>query len=100
MMLVEPALDDPQIAAVRAEEEIGDGADPGNGAEQEVEADIPGHPGDMPFRHAEVARFPDDPGAEARRDEVAGDGNEVEHDVEAHRPVEAGDDEHPLEQFL
>ena len=30
---------------------------------QEIDADIPRHARDLPFRHAEVAGFPDDVGA-------------------------------------
>ena len=43
VMLVEMPLDDPEIAAVRAEEEIGDRADPRDQAEQEIDADIARH---------------------------------------------------------
>src|SRR4051812_3358980 len=100
MVLVEPALDDPEIARVRAEEEVRDRADPGNRAEQEVEADIAAHPRDMPFRHAEVARFPDDPRPHRRGNDVADDRDQVEDHVEADPIVGAGQPEGALEQQL
>src|SRR4051812_21343972 len=100
MVLVEPALDDLEVAAVRAEEQVRDGADERDRAEQEVEADIAAHPRDVPFGHAEVARFPHHPGAHAGGDDVAGDRDHVEDHVEAHLPVEPRHHEQPLEQYL
>src|SRR3982751_5737606 len=83
MILVEPALHDPEVARVRPEEEIRDRADPGDGAEQEIDADIAAHPRDMPFRHAEVARLPDDPGSHRRGDDVADHRDQIEQHVQA-----------------
>ena len=71
-----------------------------NRAEQHVEADVAAHPRHLPFRHAEIARFPGDVAAECRGGDRADAGDKVEHDVEPDRLVDAGDDEHPLEQFL
>jgi hypothetical protein len=78
MMLVEVLLDDPQVAAVRPEEEIGDRADPRDQAEQHVEADVSGHSGHVPFRHAEVARFPGDIAAKRRCRDRADAWNDIE----------------------
>ena len=89
MMLVEPALDDPQVAGVRLEEEVGDGADPGNGSEQEIDADIAGHPREMPFRHSQIARLPGEPAAHRRGDQASADRDQVEDDVEAELAVGA-----------
>src|SRR4051812_31882102 len=100
MVLVEPALDDPEVARVRAEEEIRDRADPGDGAEQEIDADIAAHPRDMPFRHAEVARLPDDPQAHRGGDDVARHRDHVEDHVEADAIAGAWYGEGALEQFL
>src|SRR6476469_4069480 len=98
VMSVQMAFDHLDVAGVGPEEEIGDRADPGNEPEQEIEADIAGHPADLPFRHAEIAGFPNDVSAECRCRDVADAGDQVEDDVEADRAIEARDDEHPLEQ--
>ena len=54
----------------------------------------------LPFGHAEVARFPHHVAAERSSGDVADTRDEVEDDVEPDWPVDAGDDEHPLEQLL
>ena len=61
----------------------GIGADPRDQAEQPVDPDIAGHPRHLPFRHAEVARFPRHVGAERGGGGAAGERDEVEDHVEA-----------------
>src|SRR3954471_20755998 len=100
VMLVEVAPDHLQIARVRPEEEIRNRADPGDQAEQEIEADIAGHAGQLPFRHAEVLSLPDDVGAESGAGDVADTGDQIENDVEADRLVGARDDDDPLEELF
>src|SRR3546814_11078924 len=73
VMLVEMFLDDAKIARVRAEEEVEGVADERHGAERGVDAEVADHAPDLPFRHAEVARFPDEIGAQRRGDDVAED---------------------------
>ena len=103
VMLVEVALDDPEIARVRPEEEIGNGSDPRDQAEQPIDADIARHARDLPFRHSKILRFPHDVGAEGSRGDIADHRNQVEDDIEADRPIDPGDDEesfqHPFHRF-
>src|SRR4051794_1638514 len=100
MMLVEVALDDPQIARVRSEQEVGDRPYPGDKAEQKIDADVSRHARYLPLRHAEVARFPHHVAAKRRAGDIADSRDEVEYDVEADGAVEPRDHEHPLEQLF
>jgi hypothetical protein len=97
---IELAPDNLEVAGVRAEQEVGDRADPRDQAEQEIDSDITRHAAHLPFRQAEVARFPDHVAAERGADDVAGDGNEVEDDVEPDLAVGPGDGEQAFEQML
>src|SRR3546814_15933908 len=83
MMLVEVLLDDPKVTRVRAKEEVEGVADERHRAERGIDAEIADHAPDLPFRHTEVARFPDQIGAHRRRDHVADDGDEADDGVEA-----------------
>jgi hypothetical protein len=58
MMLVEVALDDPEVAGVRTEHEVEHVAGEGHETDRGVEPDVPGHAPELPLRHAEVPRFP------------------------------------------
>src|SRR5690349_10075051 len=100
MMLVEVPPNDLQVATVRAEEEVGNGADPGNEPEQEIDADIAGHAAHLPLGHAEVARFPDEVAAERSAGDVPYARDEIQDHIETDRTIDAGDDEHPFQQFL
>src|SRR3546814_9289232 len=81
MMLVEVLLDDPKVTRVRAKEEVEGVADERHRAERGIDAEIADHAPDLPFRHTEVARFPDQIGAHRRRDHVADDGDEADDGV-------------------
>src|SRR3546814_9013370 len=83
MMLGEVLLDDPKVTRVRAKEEVEGVADERHRAERGIDAEIADHAPDLPFRHTEVARFPDQIGAHRRRDHVADDGDEADDGVEA-----------------
>jgi hypothetical protein len=98
MMLVEMTLDHAQIVGVRAEEEVGDGAQPRDQPKQEVRTDVRGHPRNLPPRHAEVSRFPHDIRAERRASDIPDARDEVENDVEPDGAVDAWNDDEPLEQ--
>jgi len=100
MMLVEMSPDHPEVARIRSEQEIGNRADPRDEAEQEVETDITRHARQLPFRHAEIARFPDNISAERRAGDVADSRHQVEDDVQADGSVDSGNDEEPLEEML
>src|SRR3546814_12111895 len=89
VMLVEMFLDDAKIARVRAEEEVEGVADERHGAERGVDAEVADHAPDLPFRHAEVARFPDEIGAHRRGADVADDGAEADDRVEADGAIDA-----------
>jgi hypothetical protein len=94
------ALDDAEVAGVGLEEIVGDRANPRDQSEQEVGADIAAHPRHRPFRHAEVARFPDHVAAERCAGEVSDNRDEVEQDVEPDPFVGAGNGEGAFEQML
>src|SRR3546814_16821013 len=98
MMLVEVLLDDPKVTRVRAKEEVEGVADERHRAERGIDAEIADHAPDLPFRHTEVARFPDQIGAHRRRDHVADDGDEADAGVAADGAVDGGDAEAAFEQ--
>src|SRR3546814_2512480 len=54
----------------------------------------------MPFRHAEVARFPDDIGRHERGQQIADDRDQPDNGVEPDWPVDAGHDEGALQNRL
>ena len=92
--------DDAQILRVRLVEKVEDIAGKGDGADQRVDADIGGHAGELPFRQAEIAGFPHDPGAHGGGRDVADDGNETDQAVHADPVLRAGNDEQPLQHGL
>ena len=96
-MLIEVALDDPQVACVGAEEEVGNRADERDQPEQPVESHIPGHSRHLPLRHAEVPPLPDNVRAEGGGGDVAHHRHHVQDHVEPDGTVDAGDDEQPFE---
>ena len=83
VMLVEVALDDPQVAACSSgRRSRGWRRRTRDQAEQEIDPDIAGHARHLPFRHAEVARFPHHVAAERGAGDVADHRDEVEDHVE------------------
>ena len=87
-----------RLRRVRPEEEVEEVADPRDRAEQVVDADIAGHPREMEFRHAEIARLPDQPGAHRRGDRRRRPPGSGRDHVEAEPAVGAGHGESALEQ--
>lgn len=98
MMLVEMLLDDLEIARVRAEEKVEGIADERDRAERGVDAQIADHPPDLPLRHPQVARLPDQIGAHRRGDDVTDDGDQPDDRVEAYGAVDTGNDEAAFEK--
>src|SRR3990170_783687 len=100
MVPVEMAFDDPEVAGIRPEQEVGYGPDPWDQAQHEVDADIARHSRHLPFGHAEIARFPRHVGAEDRARGTSGERDQIEDHVEPDRAVYPGNDDQPLENPL
>ena len=98
MVLVEPALDDPEVAGVRLEQEVERVAEQGDEADGGVERDIAGHPRNLEFRHSEIAGFPDQPCPHRRGDDVADHGHQADDEVHAEAVIGARHCEGALEQ--
>ena len=99
-MLVEMLADDPQVAGVGPEHDVGRVSHERDEAQHRVEADIGHHPRHMEFGQAQIARFPDDIAAQRRRRDVADNGDQPQHDVQPDRTVDAGQNDHAFEQLF
>src|SRR5688572_28073718 len=100
MVLVEPALDDPEVAAVRTEHEVERVAHEGDEADRRIDPDIAGHAPKLEARYAKVAAFPYQPGAHRGGDHVAEHRHQAENRVEPDPIADSGHDEGALEQAL
>src|SRR3546814_9935039 len=69
MVTIEVTPDDPEVARVGPKGKVEQIADQRNRADGRVDEGVRPHAGEMPFRHAEVARFPDDIGRHERSEE-------------------------------
>ena len=67
---------------------------------RKVDPDVSAHPRHLPFGHAEIAGFPRHIGAERRAGGASGERDQVEDHVEPDRPIDAGNDDQPLEDLL
>src|SRR3546814_1953840 len=73
MVTIEVTPDDPEVARVGPKGKVEQIAEQRNRADGRVDEGVRPHAGEMPFRHAEVARFPDDIGRHERGQQQAED---------------------------
>src|SRR3546814_4778589 len=80
------AEDEPDVTAVGLVGDIESIADAGYEATQEVQSDIPGHPGDEALRHAEPVCLANDVAGDRGPDGIPDAGKQTDDAIEAEAP--------------
>src|SRR3546814_15738304 len=96
MVTIEVTPDDPEVARVGPKGKVEQIADQRNRADGRVDEGVRPHAGEMPFRHAEVARFPDDIGRHERGQPIADDRDQPDKGAEPAWQVDAGPEDSAL----
>ena len=93
MMFIEMLFDNPQILAVGAPDQVERVADQWHRAKHRVDPDVRSHPHQLPFRHSQIARFPNHISTHCRRNDIAEHRHQPDNRIQPERDFGAGDGE-------